>query len=65
MGKEQKPKVEGKKPRRAIKPQKKEFTTGMVWLEEDTSDIGHLKYATKYKRSVDAIARYVQQKYRS
>jgi hypothetical protein len=53
MSEEQKPKVEGKKPRRPTKPQKKEY------------DIGHPKYAAKYERSVDAIARYVQQEDRS
>jgi hypothetical protein len=65
IGEEQKPKVEGKKPRRPVKPQKKEFTSGMVGLEDDTFDIGHPKYAAKYEKSVDAIARYVQQEYRS
>ena len=64
MSEEQKPKVEGKKPRQPTKPQKKEYTTRMVGLEEDTFDIGHPKYAAKYERSVDAIARYVQQEYR-
>jgi hypothetical protein len=38
---------------------------GMVGLEEDTFDIGHPKYAAKYEKSVDAIARYIQQEYRS
>ena len=56
MSEEQKPKVEGKKPRRPTKPQKKEYTTRMVGLEEDTFDIGHPKYAAKYERSVDAAA---------
>jgi hypothetical protein len=65
MTEEQKPKVEAKKPRRPNRPQKKEYTTGMVGLEEDTFDIGHPKYAAKYDKSVDAIARYVQQEYRS
>jgi hypothetical protein len=39
--------------------------TRMVGLEEDTFDISHPKYLAKYEKSVDAIARYVQQEYRS
>jgi acyl carrier protein len=37
----------------------------MAGLTEDTFDIGHPKYAAKYERSVDAIARYVQEQYKS
>jgi hypothetical protein len=37
----------------------------MVGLEEDTFDIGHPKYAAKYERSVDAIARYMQHENKS
>ena len=62
---EQKPKVEGKKARRPARAYKKEFTTTTVGLEEDTFDIGHPKYATKYECSVDAIARHVQTDYKS
>ena len=62
---EQKPKVEGKKARRPARAYKKEFTTTTVGLEEDTFDIGHPKYAAKYERSVDAIARHVQTDYKS
>ena len=62
---EQKPKVEGKKARRPTRAYKKEFTTTLVRLEEDTFDIGHPKYAAKYERSVDAIARHVQKDYKS
>jgi hypothetical protein len=65
MTEEEKPKVEGKKPRRPTRPSKKEFTSEMAGLTEDTFDIGHPKYAAKYERSVDAIARYVQEQYKS
>ena len=68
MTEEQKPKelkVEGKKARRPTRAYKKEFTTTVVGLEENTFDIGHPKYAAKYERSVDAIARHVQQDYKS
>ena len=62
---EKKPKVEGKKPQRPARPQKKEFTSEVVGLAAHTFDIGHPKYAAKYERSVDAIARYVQEQYKS
>jgi hypothetical protein len=65
MTEEEKPKVEGRKPRRPTRPSKKEFTSEMSGLTEDTFDIGHSKYAAKYERSVDAIARYVQEQYKS
>ncbi len=57
MSEEQKQKVEGKKPSRPIKPQKKEFTTSVVGLEMHTFDIGKAKYASQYEQSVDSIAR--------
>ena len=57
--------MEGKKARRPPRAYKKEYTTAMVGLEEHTFDIGHPKYAVKYERSVDAIARHVQQEYKS
>mgnify|MGYP006166379963 FL=1 len=65
MAKEQKPKVEGKKPHRAARPQRKEFTSEVVGLTTHTFNIGHPKYAAQYERSVDAIARYVQEQYKS
>ena len=65
MTEEEKPKVEGRKPRRPTRPSKKEFTSEMSGLTDDTFDIGHSKYAAKYERSVDAIARYVQEQYKS
>jgi hypothetical protein len=65
MTEEEKPKVEGKKPRRPTRPTKKEFTSEMGGLTKDTFDVGHLKYAAKYERSVDAIARHVQEQYKS
>ena len=36
-----------------------------VGLKEDTFNIGHPKYAAKYERSVNAIARHVQKDYKS
>ena len=65
MAEEQKPKVEGKKPHRAARPQRKEFTSKVVGLTTHTFNIGHPKYAAQYERSVDAIARYVQEQYKS
>jgi hypothetical protein len=65
MTEEQKPKVEGKRARRPTRAYKKEYTTAAVGLEDDTFDIGHPKYTAKYKRSVDAITRHVQQDYKS
>ncbi len=62
---EKKPKVEGKKPYRPARQQKKEFASEVVGLTTHTFDIGHPKYAAKYERSVDAIARYVQEQYKS
>ena len=53
---EQKPKIEGKKSRRPFRPQRTEFTSKVVGLEDDTFDIGHAKYAAKYARSLKAIA---------
>ncbi len=58
----QKPKVEGKKPHQAVKPQRKEFASEVVGLTTHMFNIGHPKYAA---RSVDAIARYVQEQYKS
>jgi hypothetical protein len=37
----------------------------MAGLKNDTFDIGHPKYAAKYERSIDAIARHVQQEYKA
>jgi hypothetical protein len=59
--KEQKPKVEGEKACQPYRAYKKDYTSAMAGLKEDVFDIGHSKYAAKYKRSVEAIARYVQQ----
>ena len=46
---EEKPKVEGKKPRRPTRAYKKDYTSAMAGLEDDTFDIGHPKYAAKYE----------------
>ncbi len=62
---EDKPKVEGKKPRLPTRAYKKEYTSAMAGLEEDTFDRGHPKYAAKYEHSVDAITRHVQQEYKA
>ena len=63
--KEQKPKVEGRRKPRQARPARKEFTSEVVGLTTHTFDIGHPKYAAQYERSVDAIARYVQEQYKS
>jgi len=65
MAEEQKPKVEGKKPHRAARPQRKEFTSEVVGLTTHTFNVGHPKYEAQFERSVDTIARYVQEQYKS
>ena len=61
---EAKPKIEGaKKFRRPIKaagPIKKEFVTKVLGLESHTFNMGNAKYATKYKKMIDAIAKHMQ-----
>ena len=37
----------------------------MVGLTTHTFNVRHPKYAVQYERSVDAIARYVQEQYKS
>jgi hypothetical protein len=66
---EAKPKIEGSKkfrrPMRAAgQPAKKEFVTRVLGLESHTFDIGNAKYAAKYKKTVDAIANYIQREYK-
>jgi hypothetical protein len=66
---EAKPKIEGAKkfrwPMRAAgQPTKKEFVTKVLGLESHTFDIGNVKYAAKYKKTVDAIANYIQREYK-
>ncbi len=66
---EAKPKIEGAKkfrrPMRAAgQPTKKEFVTKVLGLESHTFDIGNAKYAVKYKKTVDAIANYIQREYK-
>jgi hypothetical protein len=66
---EAKPKIEGSKkfhwPMRAAgQPAKKEFVTKVLGLESHTFDIGNVKYAAKYKKTVDAIANYIQREYK-
>jgi hypothetical protein len=66
---EAKPKIEGPKkfrqPMRAAgQPTKKEFVTKVLGLEIHTFDIGNAKYAAKYKKTVDAIANYMQREYK-
>jgi hypothetical protein len=41
---EKKPKVEGKKPQRPARPQKKEYTSEVVGLAAHTFNTGHPKY---------------------
>ena len=59
------PKIEGPKkfrrPMRAAgQPTKKEFVMKVLGLESHTFDIGNAKYAAKYKKTVNAIANYIQ-----
>jgi hypothetical protein len=66
---EAKPKIEGAKkfrrPMRAAgQPAKKEFITKVLGLESHTFGIGNTKYAAKYKKTVDAIANYIQREYK-
>ena len=62
------PKIEGAKkfcrPTRAAGLIKKEFVTKVLGLESHTFDIGNAKYAAKYKKTVDAIANYIQREYK-
>ena len=62
------PKIEGAKKfhrsTRAAGPIKKEFITKVLGLESHTFDIGNVKYAAKYKKTVDAIANHIQRKYK-
>ena len=62
---EAKHKIEGAKkfhrPMRAAgQPTKKEFVTKVLGLESYTFDIGNVKYAAKYKKTVDGIVNYIQ-----
>jgi len=61
-------KIEGAKkfrrPTRAVGPIKKEFVTKVLGLESHTFDIGNVKYAAEYKKTVDAIANDIQREYK-
>ena len=65
---EVKPKIEVAKkyrrPTRAVEPIKKEFSTKVLGLECHTFDIGNAKYVAKYKKTVNAIANYIQREYK-
>jgi hypothetical protein len=66
---EAKPKVEGsKKFRRPMRAAgltaNKEFVTKMLWPKSHTFDIGNVKYAAKYKKTVDAKANYIHREYK-
>ncbi len=43
---------------------RREFTTKVPGLETHTFDIGHAKYAAKFKKSLEEIANYVQREYK-
>ena len=43
---------------------RREFVTKVSGLETHTFDIGHAKYAAKFKKSLEEIANYVQQEYK-
>ena len=62
------PKIEGDKKfcrsTRAAELIKKEFVTKVLGLESHTFDIGNAKYTAKYKKTVDAIANYLQREYK-
>jgi hypothetical protein len=62
------PKIEGAKKfcrsTRAVGPIKKEFVTKVLGLESHTFNIGNAKYASKYKKTVDAIANHIQREYK-
>jgi hypothetical protein len=63
-----KPNIEGarkyRRHARAAGPTKKEFSTKVLGLESHTFDIGNVKYAAKYKKTVDSIANYIQREYK-
>ena len=45
-------------------PTKKEFVMKVLGLEGHTFNIGNVKYAAKYKKTVDAIANNIQREYK-
>jgi hypothetical protein len=49
---------------RAAGPIKKKFVTKVLGQEDNTFDIGNVKYAAKYKETVDAIANHIQREYK-
>jgi len=49
-----------RRPTKAVGPIKTEFVTKVLGLESHTFNIGNAKYAAKYKKTVDAIANYIQ-----
>ncbi len=54
--------VEGKRPwrpTRAPGPTKKEFMTKVLGLKSHTFNIGNMKYAAKYKKTVNPIANHI------
>jgi hypothetical protein len=65
---ETKPKIEGKRhPRRPARnagPARKEFITKVLGLVSHTFDIGNVKYAAKYQKTVDAIANHIKKEYK-
>jgi hypothetical protein len=66
---EAKPKIEGAKKfhrtMTAAGPQiKKEFIAKVLGLENHTLDIGNVECASKYKKTVNAIANHIQREYR-
>ena len=61
---ERKPKVEERRGSRRPGVTRCEFTTNVAGLEMHTFDIGHAKYAAKFKKSLEEIANYVQREYK-
>jgi hypothetical protein len=49
---------------RNMGPTKKETVTTVVGLESHTFDSGHVKFASKYQKTVEAIANHTQKDYK-
>jgi hypothetical protein len=61
------PKTKGKKSRRLMNktgPVRKENTSKVLGLESHTFNVGNTKYSAKFQKLLDAIAIYVQHKYK-
>jgi hypothetical protein len=64
---QQKPNIEGRRPRRPSRNvglTKKEFVSTLVGLKSHTFDMGNAKYAAKFQKLLDAIAIHIQRDYK-